>query len=39
MTLTLKPKGKYSASEYDFAYSFSNEEEVKTTSERGNAEL
>ena len=28
-TLTLKPKGNYNSSEYDFAYTFSNETEVK----------
>ena len=32
-TLTLKPKGKYNSSEYDFdfAYTFSDDEEVKKT--------
>ena len=30
-TLTLKPKGKYNSSEYDFAYVLSNDEEVKKT--------
>ena len=32
-TLALKPKGKYNSSEYDFdfAYTFSDEEEVKKT--------
>ena len=29
--LKLKPKGKYNSSEYDFAYTFSNDTEVKET--------